>query len=136
MAVPMAVLVDSSIWSLTLRRRAPDEVHQKSLAALIAAHRVRIIGPIRQECLSGIADPNHYASVRDHLRQFLDLALERDDHELAASFFNTCRSIGIRGSHTDFVICAVADRLGLSVYTTDADFDRYALHIPIKRHAA
>jgi predicted nucleic acid-binding protein len=132
----MAVLVDSSIWSLTLRRRAPDDVHQKSLAALITAHRVRIIGPIRQECLSGIADPNHYASVRERLRQFVDLVLARDDHELAAAFFNTCRSKGIQGSHTDFLICAVADRLRLSIYTTGADFDRYALHIPIKRHEA
>jgi len=53
----MPVLVDGSVWSLALRRSAPDQTHQSALNRLIVAGEVRIIGPIRQECLSGIANP-------------------------------------------------------------------------------
>jgi hypothetical protein len=118
---------------VAFRRRSPDDVHQQALNSLIATSELRMIGPIRQECLSGISDANQYARLRDRLRAINDIPLETDDYELAASFFNTCRSKGIQGSHIDFLICAVADRLHLSIYTTDKDFDRYAAHIPIRR---
>jgi predicted nucleic acid-binding protein len=129
----MRVLVDTTVWSLVIRRRAPDLVLRKAVEELIAQNAVEIIGPIRQECLSGAKDLNQYASFRTFLRGFPDLPLITDDYELAASFFNTCRSKGIQGSHIDFLICAVADRAKLQIFTTDLDFDRYAKLIPIRR---
>jgi hypothetical protein len=130
----MEVLVDSCVWSVAIRRRSPEIVHRRAVERLIADSGVRIIGPIRQECLSGVADPAQYAHLRDFFRTFPDIPLVRDDHELAASFYNTCRSHGVQGSHTDFLICAVAERLELKIYTTDADFNAYAAHIPIRRY--
>jgi predicted nucleic acid-binding protein len=35
---------------------------------------------------------------------------------------------------TDLLICAVAVRHGLKIFTTDTDFAAYARHIPIKLH--
>ena len=35
---------------------------------------------------------------------------------------------------TDLLICAVAVRHGLKIFTTDTDFAAYARHLPIKLH--
>lgn len=130
----MDVLVDSTIWSLALRRRSPDFVHAGALDRLIVAHQVRMIGPIRQECLSGIANFQTFQHLQERLRDFPDEPLVREDHERAAVMYNICRSRGVQGSHTDFLICAVAERLKLEIYTTDADFNAYAAHIPARRY--
>ena len=53
---------------------------------------------------------------------------------MAAKFYNLCRGKGIQGSNTDFLICAVAVRHDLSVFTTDGDFPRFAKCLPIVLH--
>jgi predicted nucleic acid-binding protein len=126
------VLVDTSVWSLALRRAAgPDRSVAGVLSALIQAHRVRIIGPIRQEILSGIRDADQFAKLASHLAAFPDLPLETADFVEAASFFNLCRTRGVQGSNTDFLICAVAVREKLAIYTTDRDFQAFAKILPI-----
>nr|MDP9176778.1 PIN domain-containing protein [Gemmatimonadota bacterium] len=118
----MRVLVDTSVWSLALRRvrPAPSLIVQE-LAELIQEGRVVVIGPIRQELLSGLKGNQQFQVLRDHLRAFPDLKLATADFEEAAHFFNRCRSKGIQGSNTDFLICAVASRLDLAIFTTDDD---------------
>jgi predicted nucleic acid-binding protein len=86
---------------------------------------------IRQEVLSGIRYSEQFIRLRDYFRAFPDLELTFEDHELAAEFFNTCRSNGVQGSNTDFLICAVAHRRGYSILTTDKDFENFRLHIPV-----
>jgi predicted nucleic acid-binding protein len=95
-----------------------------------------LIGAVRQELLSGIRERAHFERVRDHLRAFPDVNVTRDDYEQAASFFNVCRTKGIQGSNTDFLICAIAARIGSSIFTTDADFTHFARLLPITLHAA
>jgi predicted nucleic acid-binding protein len=51
-----------------------------------------------------------------------------EDYELAAEFFNICRSKGIQGSNTDFLICAVAHRRSYSILSTDNDFQNFLVH--------
>jgi len=130
------VLVDTSVWSLALRRKtsADDPPEVLELAELIREHRVEMMGPVRQELLSGIRSNTQFAKLRNRLRAFPDLLLSHEDYELAAEFFNTCRSKGVQGSNTDFLICAVAHRRGLSVFTTDKDFGRFQQHIPLRLH--
>ena len=131
----MKVLVDTSVWSLALRRRdrAPHPVVAE-LRSLVDEGRVAIIGPIRQELLSGIRTADAFAQLRDHLRGFEDEAVETADFERAAEHFNTCRVHGVQGSNTDFLICAVAERRDLPILTTDADFTRFAGVLPISLH--
>lgn len=93
-----------------------------------------MIGVIRQELLSGVRDAKQFATLRDHLRAFPDLALETEDFEQAAGFYNKCRAKGIQGSSIDFLICAVAVRREQSILTTDADFSRYSRELPIQLH--
>ena len=132
----MKVLVDTSVWSLAFRRRAGGSDHPAvgALRSLVDEGRVAIIGPIRQELLSGIRDAASYDKLRDHLRPFSDERLETADFERAAEQFNACRAKGIRGSNTDFLICAVAERRSFPILTTDADFIQFAAVLPLSLH--
>ena len=134
----MNVLVDTSIWSLALRRRsrvAPKE--QKlidELKNLIQEVRARIIGPIRQEILSGISDRHQFEELKERLSVFEDSPISTGDHEHAAEVFNDCRAGGVQGSHIDILICAVAQRHHMSVFTTDMDFQLYASYLELELH--
>ncbi len=131
----MKVLVDTSVWSLALHRRARVEGPAvQALRSLVDEGRVAMIGPIRQELLSGIRTPESFERLRDHLQPFADERLETADFERAAEHFNTCRARGVQGSNTDFLICAAAERRNLPILTTDADFSRFAAVLPITLH--
>jgi predicted nucleic acid-binding protein len=129
----MNVVVDTSVWSLALRRNTPNDAIPiiNILRDLISDGRVVLLGVIRQEVLSGIRYTEQFVRLRDYLRAFPDLELTSEDYELAAEFFNTCRSNGVQGSNTDFLLCAVAHRRGYSIFTTDKDFENFRLHIPV-----
>jgi hypothetical protein len=101
---------------------------------LIASYRVALIGPVRQEVLSGIRDQAQFEQLRAHLAAFPDVPLLEDDYERAAALFNVCRAAGVQGSNTDFLICAVAANRGWTVFTTDQDFSRIADHVPVSLH--
>ncbi len=131
----MKVLVDTAVWSLALRRRAGSgHPTVEELRALIDEGRVAMVGPVRQELLSGIRTRESFERLRDALRPFEDEPLERADFERAAEHFNACRASGIQGSNTDFLLCAVAERRRLPILTTDSDFTRFAAVIPIALH--
>jgi predicted nucleic acid-binding protein len=131
----MRVLVDTSVWSEALRRsNRVESVIVREFRSLIAEHRVDIIGPIRQELLSGLREAAQFEKLEKHIAAFPDIQLTADDFVTAAKFFNVCRSKGIQGSNTDFLICAVAVRRQLSIYTTDKDFSLFAKHLPIVLH--
>jgi len=129
----MNVIIDTSVWSLALRRNTPDDRTSivNVLRELIADGRVVLLGAIRQELLSGIRYTEHFVKLRDYLRAFPDLEITTKDYELAAEFFNTCRRHGIQGSNTDFLICAAAHHRGYSIFTTDKDFENFRSHIPV-----
>ena len=131
------VLVDTPVWSLSLRRRAvdlspADRRATQNLYDLVKHKRVRLLGSTRQEVLSGIRDETQFLRIRDHLRGFRDVELEANDYEEAAHAYNRCSRSGIAGSHTDFLICAVALRHGWQIFSTDRDFERYAGVVPIQ----
>jgi hypothetical protein len=131
----MKVLVDTSVWSLALRRGGETESDPaRELRNLIADGRVQMIGPIRQEILSGVREEGQFKDLETRLGAFPDLRLTSEDHVAAARFFNLCRAKGVQGSNTDFLICAVAVRHRLAIYTTDKDFTLYAKHLPIVLH--
>lgn len=133
----MKVIVDTSVWSLALRRGKQDAlVPVQELRNLIQDHRVQMIGPIRQEILSGIRSESQFKKLQNHLKSFPDLPILTEDYVKTASFFNLCRSKGIQGSNTDFLICAVAVRNKFSIYTTDKDFELFSKHLDVALHQA
>ncbi len=137
----MMVLVDTPVWSLALRRRpehlsGQEQQLTQSLAELIREGRVQMLGPIRQELLSGIREPSQFRKLRDYLRAFLEHPLEAADYEEAANMNNRCRAKGIAGSPVDFLICAAAHRRGGTIFTTDRDFQNYASVLPLRLYPA
>ena len=137
----MMVLVDTPVWSLALRRK-PERLNEAQLnstdvlAELVREGRAQMVGPIRQELLSGIREEAQFKKIRDYLRAFPEPSLEAADYEDAANMSNRCRTRGIAGSAVDFLICAVANRRGWSIFTTDRDFQNYVEVIPLRLYSA
>lgn len=129
----MRVLPDTPIWSAAFRRE--DDVagsYRAEMLKLVNQGLVEIVGPIRQEILSGIRDRSKFDVLRDRLRVFPDLEICTGDYEEAAAYYNRCRSKCIQGSFIDFVICAVAIRHDLEIFTDDKDFLAYKTILPIQ----
>jgi hypothetical protein len=126
------VIVDTCIWSFALRgKTSRNQKVTDELTSLIKENRAKIIGLIRQEILSGYSDQVRYEKLRNKLRAFPNEQVIDIDYESAAEYSNICRRKGVQGSHTDFLICAVATRLKLDIYTSDQDFSRYSKYLPI-----
>ncbi|MGA7375856.1 MAG: PIN domain-containing protein [Candidatus Sulfotelmatobacter sp.] len=133
----MLVLIDTPIWSLALRRALTElnpheQVLTSALKELIRDGRAQLLGPVRQELLSGIRQEKTFTELRDYLRAFDEPNLSADDYEEAAHIHNQCRSRGIAGSAIDFLICAAAIRREWQIFTTDLDFTHYAKACPLQ----
>jgi hypothetical protein len=131
------VLVDTSVWSLALRRRAVDLGPQdrrltQALYELVREGRVQLLGAIRQEILSGIGNESQFLRIRNDLRAFEDVALRTGDYEDAAQMANQCRGKGIASTPVSMLICSIALHHGWQVFSTDRDFIHYAEVLPIQ----
>ncbi len=128
----MRVIVDSSVWSLALRRRTitKDPIVSK-LRDFILDGRVVLLGVVRQEILSGIKHREQFQKLQIQLQAFPDLPTEATDYELAAEYFNLCRGKGVQGSNTDFLICAAANRRDYAIFSTDRDFVNFSQYISL-----
>lgn len=137
----MIVVVDTPVWSLALRRRPEllslsEKSLTKTLTELVREGRAQLLGPIRQELLSGIREEAQFKKLRDYLRAFDEPALDVSDYEEAAHMNNQCRARGIAGSAVDFLISAAAHRRGWAILTTDRDFRKYAAVLSLRLHSA
>jgi hypothetical protein len=126
----MKLLVDTCVWSLLLRRKcgAMLSTEQQDAVALlreaILEQRVAIVGPIRQEVLSGIKHEAQFQKLLAALAGFPDLSLDRHHFEEAARLFNLCQARGVACGSTDMLICAVAIHEGFDVLTVDQGLKR------------
>ncbi len=128
------VIVDTSVWSKVLRKKQFTEDEDKLvqfLGRLIREGLVIMIGAIRQEILCGISDELRFEKLRGALEAFSDFELGERDYVTAAMLYNRCRSKGIQGSMTDFLICSVAVHHNFSILTLDKDFECYSKYIEL-----
>lgn len=135
----MNVLIDTSVWSLALRRKNESlSTNERFLVAelseLIREGRARMIGLVRQELLSGIKAAEQYETLRLHLRSFPDEVVDTSDYEEAAQAGNRCRAKGVVVSIVDILLCAVASKRLWTIFTTDPDFSSYAKVLPLRIH--
>ena len=132
----MKVVVDTSVWSLALRRRrAQTTTETKLLSDLITDGRAVLLGIVRQEILSGIREITQFELLRHALSAFEDFPTTSLDYETAAELCNQCLSKGVQADNTDFLICAIALNHGMEILSTDRDFIHIASVIPIQLHA-
>lgn len=126
----MKVLADTCAWSLLLRRGNPaalsgeDQLMLTTLRDAIQDGRVAMVGPIRQEVLSGIREPAQFERLKRALGAFPDEPIATGDYEEAARLFNLCRSHGVECGAVDILLCAVAAKEGWSLLTNDGGINR------------
>lgn len=128
----MSVIVDTSIWSLALRRKKKlNHIEILQLEKLIENYQTVMLGVIRQEILSGIKEVSQFNMLKEYLLAFPDYQINTNDHETAAEFFNICRKKGIQASNTDCLICAVAANNSFEIFSNDKDFHLLKKNLPI-----
>lgn len=127
----MKTIVDTCVWSLALRRKSKAHVSsvedKRMLARLSEAiqdRRAAIVGPIRQEVLSGIRDKSQFSKTQELLDPFRDEEIAAGDYIEAARLFNLCRDKGVECGPVDILICAVAVRMRYDVLTSDKGLKR------------
>ena len=131
----MKTIVDTCVWSQVLRRDViSNKEVEKKLVSLILNNDALIIGPIRQEILSGFSHDRKFNELKEKLEAFPNLPIFDQDYVVAAEFSNKCRKGGIQGGHNDFLICAVSYRNCFPVFSTDTDFQRYSAILKIEVH--
>jgi len=117
------VLVDTSVWSLALRRDAPPdlpEVHE--LRRSLDTGSVYCTGLVLQELLQGFAKPKAHKQILSHFSAFPLLVPDKDDHIRAAELRNRCRRKGVQTGTIDALLAQLCIRYELTMLTTDKDF--------------
>lgn len=124
----MRVLVDTSVWSVVLRRqKVSDGRSAKILTDLIeGSDKVVLTGIVLQEILQGLRQESQFKQVYNYLEPFPILAVGKDTFVLAAKIFNGCQKKGIQASTIDCTIAAVAIENDCFLFTEDKDFQRIA----------
>lgn len=130
----MSLLVDTSVWSLALRRDSPADLPEvKALGeALESGELVVTTGLILQEILQGFSGPRDRESILDRFNALPFLSPTRTDHIEAANLRNQCRRKGVQVGTIDALLAALCLRHGLSLLTTDRDFRRIAEVAPLR----
>ncbi len=130
----MSLLVDTSVWSLALRRDAPsDAVPVRALVrAIEAGETLLTTGLVLQELLQGFSGPTARAQILQRFSALPLLVPDRDDHIRAADVRNTCRRAGVQIGTIDALLAQLCIRHDLTMLSTDNDFSRIAAHCPLK----
>lgn len=114
------VLVDTSVWSLALRRDLPPDVPEiHELRRSLEAGTVFCTGLILQELLQGFAKPKAYRQIVEHFSALPLLVPDREDHIHAADIWNRCRGKGIQTGTIDALLAQLCMRYDLTMLTTD-----------------
>lgn len=129
----MSVLVDTSVWSMALRRdRPPPSREIETLRAAIEGGDVCLLGVILQEVLQGFPSPDRTRRLVEHLSAFPLLSLHRGDYVYAAEIRNRCRVKGVAISTIDAQIAAASINHRCALLTLDGDFTGVARHFPLR----
>ncbi len=130
----MSLFVDTSVWSLALRRDPPpDETPQVAALrrALEGGDLVITTGLVYQELLQGFRGPRAQEAIVERFAPLPLLTPDRDDHFEAAQLRNRARRRGVQVGTIDAILAQLCIRHGLALLTTDRDFARIAEQEPL-----
>lgn len=130
----MTLLVDTSVWSLTLRRdkEASEPEVQQLKDALLGADVIVTTGLVLQELLQGFSGPKAAAQIVDRFAALPLLQPDREDHVAAAELRNTCRRSGVQIGTIDALLAQLCIRHDLVLLSTDNDFKLAAAHCSLR----
>lgn len=129
----MSLFVDTSVWSLALRRDRPDHPAVDFLAdALHRGTGVYLTGLVLQELLQGFAGARAREAILERFAALPLLVPDRDDHVAAADLRSACRRRGVQVGTIDALLARLCLRHDLLMLTTDRDFEHLARHVPLR----
>lgn len=130
----MALLVDTSVWSLAYRRDTPPALPEVAALreALSSGESVATSGTILLELLRGFLPPKAQATIQAEFAALAFIEPRREDYVAAAGLGNTLRKSGVQLGNADALIAQLAIEHHLVLLTTDRDFTHAAKHIPLK----
>lgn len=130
----MTLLVDTSVWSLALRRdKAPDSPHVRALQTALQGDEIIVTtGLVLQELLQGFAGPRAQREIIERFSALPLISPDRQDHIEAAELRNLCRRKGIQIGTIDALLAQLCVRHRLVMLTTDGDFVLAASHCPLR----
>ena len=130
----MTLFVDTSVWSLALRRDPPSPVAQVDALrrALEGSEIVVTTGLVLQELLQGFAGPRDRKAIVDRFAALPFIGPDRQDHVAAAELRNACRRAGVQIGTIDALLAQLCIRSELTMLTADDDFLHTAAHCPLK----
>jgi predicted nucleic acid-binding protein len=128
------MLVDTSVWSLALRRDAKEAAPEVDALrhALLGTDQVFTTGLVLQELLQGFAGPKARAQLVERLSALAFLQPDREDHIEAADVRNSCRRRGVQVGTIDALLIQLGRRHDLILLTTDQDFHAAAKHVEFR----
>jgi predicted nucleic acid-binding protein len=126
--------VDTSVWSLALRRDSP--VAHREVTALVQAiesgEPLLTTGLVLQELLQGFSGPKNRDQILDRFSSVPLVVPDRDDHVRAAELKNHCRRKGVQVGTIDALLAQLCIHHELTMLTTDKDFGRIAAHSALR----
>jgi len=130
----VSFLVDTSVWSLALRRDVEGEEPevQALKEALAGADVVVTTGLVLQELLQGFAGAKASAQIVERFSALGLIQPDREDHIAAAGLRNLCRRAGVQMGTVDALIAQLCIRHELVLLSTDQDFVHAASHCSLK----
>ncbi len=123
------IAVDTSVWSLLLRRKRPDDASPwvRTLRRCVEdGCELVLIGPVLQELLNGCRSPSAERKVLEALKDIPLAPARRETFIFAAQIQNTCRRHGVQAGSVDAFLAAVCIENELHLLTADSDFDPIA----------
>jgi predicted nucleic acid-binding protein len=130
----MTLLVDTSVWSLALRRdvEGTESEVQALKDALLGADVVVTTGLVLQELLQGFVGAKAQKQIIERFAALPLLQPDREDHIAAAALRNTCRQAGVQLGTIDALLAQLCIRHDLTLLTTDKNFTHAAKHCALR----
>ena len=130
----MSLFVDTSVWSLALRRDIPPDGKEVKLLhrALSEGITVFTTGLVLQELLQGFLGAKASNQIIERFAALPFVIPDRVDHIQAAEIRNRCRRKGIQTSTIDALLAQLCLRHDLELLTTDNDFKHISKVYPLR----
>jgi predicted nucleic acid-binding protein len=130
----LSLFVDTSVWSLALRRDGPNSAPQAValVKAIETGEPILTTGLVLQELLQGFSGPKAREQILDRFSALPLLVPERADHVEAAALRNRCRRQGIQIGTIDALLAQLCIRHGLLMLSSDRDFQGMANHCALR----
>ncbi len=130
----MNLFVDTSVWSLALRRDTPTGGAEVAYLTevLEGGAQVFTTGLVLQELLQGFSGPRNRQAIIDRFGSLPFIVPDRRDHVEAADLRNQCRKQGLQVATIDALLAQLCIRHDLVILTTDKDFAAIAEIHPLR----